>query len=148
MIQKIKENNEKARFHEEINMSSDDGGSENEDESKHFWISPLIEEENKENNPKFTKIIAMPKLSKLEISPKYHMNSIVSQELDRFETERQLEVEAKVFERRKRFSMDFDAERQPRTEAATAAAAAPHGTKYGTQYKEDSIGHGAPIRLA
>ena len=44
--------------------------------------------------------------------------------------------------------MDFDAERQPRTEAATAAAAAPHGTKYGTQYKEDSIGHGAPIRLA
>ena len=36
------------------------------------------------------------------------MNSIVSQELDRFETERQLEVEAKVFERRKRFSMDFD----------------------------------------
>ena len=88
-------------------MSSDDGGSENEDESKHFWISPLIEEENKENSPKFTKIIAMPKLSKLEISPKYHMNSIVSQELDRFETERQLEVEAKVFERRKRFSMDF-----------------------------------------
>ena len=96
MIQKIKENNEKARFHEEINMSSDDGGSENEDESKHFWISPLIEEENKENSPKFTKIIAMPKLSKLEISPKYHMNSIVSQELDRFETERQLEVEAKT----------------------------------------------------
>ena len=108
MIQKIKENHEKSRFHEEINMSSDDGGSENEDESKHFWISPLIEEENKENSPKFTKIIAMPKLSKLELSPKYHMNSIVSQELDRFETERQLEVEAKVFERRKRFSMDFD----------------------------------------
>ena len=54
------------------------------------------------------KIISMPKLSKLELSPKYHMNSIVSQELDRFETERQLEVEAKVFERRKRFSMDFD----------------------------------------
>ena len=106
MIQKIKQNNEKSRFHEEINMSSDDGGSENE--SKHFWISPLIEEENKENSPKFTKIIAMPKLSKLELSPKYHMNSIVSQELDRFETERQLEVEAKVFERRKRFSMDFD----------------------------------------
>ena len=112
VIQKIKENQEKARFHEEINMSSDDGGSENEDESKCFWISPLIEEENKENSPKFTKIktkiIAMPKLSKLELSPKHHMNSIVSQELDRFETERQLEVEAKVFERRKRFSMDHD----------------------------------------
>ena len=100
MIQKIKETQEKARFHEEINMSSDDGGSENEDESKHFWISPLIEEENKENSPQFTKIqpkiIAMPKLSNLELSPKYHMNSIVSQELDRFETERQLDVEAKV----------------------------------------------------
>ena len=113
VIQKIKENKEKARFHEQINMSSDDGGSETEDESKHFWISPLIEEENKENSPKFTKIrepkiIAMPKLSKLELSPKYHMNSIVSQELDRFETERQLEVEAKVFERRKRFSMDHE----------------------------------------
>ena len=112
MIQKIKENKEKSRYHEEINMSSDDGGSETDDESKHFWISPLIEEENKENSPKFTKIqpkiITIPKLSTLELSPKYHMNSIVSQELDRFETERQLEVEAKLFERRKRFSMDFD----------------------------------------
>jgi len=112
VIQKIKENQEKARIHEETNSSSDESDSDNGEDLKYVWISPLVElEEKKQESPKFAKNqpkIAMPKMSNLQLSPKIHLNSIVNQEIEKLENERKLEVEAKVNERRKRFSIDHE----------------------------------------
>ena len=80
----------------------------------YVWISPLVEldqenEEPKEKSPKLTKIkpkMLPSKMAQLQLSPRQDLNSLVTQELTKLEAERILEVEAKVSERRKRVSMD------------------------------------------
>ena len=103
VIQKLHANQEKNRAKNETNIITDDSS----DDLSYVWISPLVEldqenEEPKEKSPKLTKIkpkMLPSKMAQLQLSPRQDLNSLVTQELTKLEAERILEVEAKVSER-------------------------------------------------
>ena len=104
VIKKINDNRDKTLAKNENNLISEDGDSDSD--LTYVWISPLIEEETKEEgSPKLTKL--RPKMAKLQLSPRHDLNSIVSQELTQLEAERKLQVEAKVTERHSIQFLDF-----------------------------------------